>query len=421
MAIRSYMLGVVGASALALLLALPFYAAARDGFAGIATPAGITLQELSGASNGFRPGAREVIFGNAEGLTLYTSDKDVDPGKSACVDACLTSWKPLLADSKAKADGAWTVIKRADGARQWALHGKPLYTFVGDKNSGDAKGTEDAGWKIVKYDSLKREVFPFGIGLQPVSNGEGEALVDLNGMTLYTSSAKGRAKTCAGETCAGEWTALAAPELAQPVGNFTIHTAADGGRQWAFKGQPLFTYSGDLAPGDVEGERASPDWHAAIAVKYFNPREVTLQYDPGYGPIFADASGKTLYAIEQFGYSATGRRSTPDGNRGQPKIGKTLGTGACESDCLRDWIPFRPSANAQPSGYWEIMVRSDGSRQWSYRGYAVYTHREDQKPGEMRGHGQFNFIVASQEKPMMKTAATAVDGAAALYWRAVTP
>ncbi|MDR2309070.1 MAG: hypothetical protein LBE53_18010 [Paucimonas sp.] len=74
------------------------------------------------------------------GMTLYTFDKDAG-GKSMCTDACEQNWPPLLvkADDKA-AEGKWTVIERADGKKQWAYDGKPLYTFVKDKKAGETTG-----------------------------------------------------------------------------------------------------------------------------------------------------------------------------------------------------------------------------------------------------------------------------------------
>jgi predicted lipoprotein with Yx(FWY)xxD motif len=70
---------------------------------------------------------------------LYTFDRD-EAGKSNCVDRCATAWPPLAAPAGAKASGRWTVVTRADGSGQWALDGKPVYTFVRDT---DAKATGD--------------------------------------------------------------------------------------------------------------------------------------------------------------------------------------------------------------------------------------------------------------------------------------
>ena len=31
---------------------------------------------------------------DSQGMTLYTSKRDIEPGKSSCVDACATTWPP---------------------------------------------------------------------------------------------------------------------------------------------------------------------------------------------------------------------------------------------------------------------------------------------------------------------------------------
>ena len=77
---------------------------------------------------------------DAKGMTLYTYDRDTTAGKSACNGNCATNWPPLMASAGAKAEGAWTVITRDDGGKQWAYKGKPLYFWKDDKKAGDAEG-----------------------------------------------------------------------------------------------------------------------------------------------------------------------------------------------------------------------------------------------------------------------------------------
>lgn len=79
---------------------------------------------------------------------IYTFDKD-EPGKSNCVDRCATAWPPVVAPAGAKPVGKWTVIARADGSSQWAVDGKPVYTFVRDTGAtatGDGMG---GSWHVV--------------------------------------------------------------------------------------------------------------------------------------------------------------------------------------------------------------------------------------------------------------------------------
>jgi predicted lipoprotein with Yx(FWY)xxD motif len=77
---------------------------------------------------------------DAKGMTLYIYDRDTAAGKSACNGNCASNWPPLMASADAKDNGAWTVITRDDGGKQWAYKGKPLYFWKDDKKVGDATG-----------------------------------------------------------------------------------------------------------------------------------------------------------------------------------------------------------------------------------------------------------------------------------------
>lgn len=94
-----------------------------------ATPMGAPTKMASG------------VLTNSEGMTLYTFDKDAaDSGKSVCKDDCAVKWPPLVASVREKAEGAYTIITRDDGAKQWAYKGKPLYTWFKDQKPGDTTG-----------------------------------------------------------------------------------------------------------------------------------------------------------------------------------------------------------------------------------------------------------------------------------------
>jgi predicted lipoprotein with Yx(FWY)xxD motif len=76
---------------------------------------------------------------DGKGMTLYVFDRDAT-GKSNCNGPCATNWPPLPAATDAKASGAWTIIARDDGTKQWAYKGKPLYDWSKDAKPGDVTG-----------------------------------------------------------------------------------------------------------------------------------------------------------------------------------------------------------------------------------------------------------------------------------------
>jgi predicted lipoprotein with Yx(FWY)xxD motif len=84
------------------------------------------------------------------GRTVYTFDND-QPLQSNCNEACAKHWPPVMADSYAQEYGRMSLIYRADGRRQWAYDGDPLYTYAEDGMRGDVKG-DDVGsvWHVVR-------------------------------------------------------------------------------------------------------------------------------------------------------------------------------------------------------------------------------------------------------------------------------
>ena len=89
---------------------------------------------------------------NAEGMTLYTFDKDVaGSGKSACYGQCASNWPPLMADDSATASGDFSILTRDDGKKQWAYKGQPLYLFKKDEKPGDVKGDNvNNVWHVIQ-------------------------------------------------------------------------------------------------------------------------------------------------------------------------------------------------------------------------------------------------------------------------------
>ena len=122
----------------------------------MASPPGVTFQVITVGEGVVVPGSSssragsQTVFADANGMTLYTWDKD-QAGKSACAADCLKTWKPFTAAADAKDDGDWTVVTRDDGSKMWAYEGKPLYLWVKDGAPGDVTGDGVAGvWHAAK-------------------------------------------------------------------------------------------------------------------------------------------------------------------------------------------------------------------------------------------------------------------------------
>lgn len=85
------------------------------------------------------------------GMTLYTFDRD-QLGASSCNAACAVSWPPFAAKADDRTQGDYTVITRDDGSKQWALKGRPLYTWSKDAKAGDKTGDGmlNNAWHVAK-------------------------------------------------------------------------------------------------------------------------------------------------------------------------------------------------------------------------------------------------------------------------------
>jgi predicted lipoprotein with Yx(FWY)xxD motif len=99
-----------------------------------------------------------------------------------------------------------------------------------------------------------------------ISQGSlGKMLVDAQGRTLYMFlSDSGSLSTCYG-SCASTWPALLAsgsPSAGTGLAAAMLGTSkrTDGSTQVTFDGHPLYTYSGDQAAGDTNGEGIADVW-----------------------------------------------------------------------------------------------------------------------------------------------------------------
>jgi len=98
------------------------------------------------------------------------------------------------------------------------------------------------------------------------SVGGAAAYVNSSGYTLYVFNADGNlVSNCTLATysgCSGTWPPLTAPAGATASGDFAPFTRSDGTKQWAYQGHPLYTYSGDTGPYQMNGDGLiEPDGH----------------------------------------------------------------------------------------------------------------------------------------------------------------
>jgi predicted lipoprotein with Yx(FWY)xxD motif len=88
------------------------------------------------------------------------------------------------------------------------------------------------------------------------------------------------------------------------------------------------------------------------------------------GTVLADAKGMTLYTFDR----------DDSGNKSN-----------CDGKCAEKWLPLAADKNAQASGDFTVIVRSDGSRMWAYRYRPLYTSNDDKAPGDANGFDPQNL------------------------------
>ena len=59
----------------------------------------------------------------------------------------------------------------------------------------------------------------------------------------------------------------------------------------------------------------------------------------------------------------------------------------CNGQCANLWPPLIATTDADASGDYSLITRSDGRKQWAYKGKPLYTWSKDTKPGDTTGDG----------------------------------
>jgi predicted lipoprotein with Yx(FWY)xxD motif len=217
-----------------------------------------------------------------KGFSVYTSDAD-ERGKSNCSGKCLADWNPVLAPQTVKSRGEWSVVERSPGIRQWAYRGKPLYTYIHEKRGRSVTGSDIPGWRNV---FTQRALLP-PENFTVQDSRIGQVLADANGKTIYLYTCSDDAldqQTCDYPEAPQAYRLAICgnfdPKLCQetfPYVKAAPGTKSDSGlwsvmtidpntglraqsRQsgamevWAYRERPVYTFGGDLQPGDANGD-----------------------------------------------------------------------------------------------------------------------------------------------------------------------
>lgn len=220
------------------------------------------------------------VVANGAGLTLYVFVDDLlTSAPSACTGDCANDWVPAMAKGHVRVGGGITgrigTVNRFGHGRQLTMDGRPLYTFSGD-TPGEIRGNGVGNlWWAMTPTGLTATSYrahlptygnPAATTLSIVDTKWGPAVADSEGQVLYdytddtpTSSA------CQASWCLVDWPPLEVPNAptAAPgiTGALSVISGAGGVPQVTLGGHPLYTFAGDLHPGDTRGQGIGTDWY----------------------------------------------------------------------------------------------------------------------------------------------------------------
>lgn len=382
------------------------------------------------------------VFADAAGKTLYywpvtalrNGDAGEQKGKPSCGDvpyrttaglmspypaglelpevearpACTQEWPPVLAGDDAKPVGRWAVLTRTDGRKQWAYNDYALYTSALDQQKGDVwgarkresdggDGSASGAVRVPAGPSLNN---PPQFGVYPLNSGRLLTTNDVRSVYVSDRDAPGRSN-CVG-ACLDDWKPVAAPAHVQPQGDWTVIDHPSGIKQWAFRGQPVYTRNADRKRPSLEGGDI-PGWRNVYTMPPLRtPKGFTIQ-DNQSGTVLADARGMTIYVYNCVD-DALDQLSCNHPDAPQAYRLALCGRGD-QAMCLQTFPYVLAEKGAtSPTRLWTVMDidpktgrraaagQGDALHVWAFRGRPVFHCARDRRPGDIEcdSWGEFN-------------------------------
>ncbi|MFE2327948.1 SCO0930 family lipoprotein [Streptomyces sp. NPDC059385] len=229
------------------------------------------------------------VLTDGAGLTLYRFDKDTaKPPKSNCEGDCAKTWPVVAAGDVTAAEGMDPAllgeVVRSDGTKQLTVAGWPAYRFNKDAKAGDVNGQGVGGvWFAFAPDGKKAAKAAPGAGTPSQADAGaggsaglsvakdpklGDHIVDGKGMTVYRfkpDTAWPMESKCTGD-CVAKWPVVPPVDKANAKGivekGYSVLDRPDGKKQQAIDCWPVYTFTGDKKPGDVNGQGVGGTWYA---------------------------------------------------------------------------------------------------------------------------------------------------------------
>ncbi|MEQ8243889.1 hypothetical protein [Fulvivirga sp.] len=198
------------------------------------------------------------ILVNQNNQALYFFGSDVN-GESNCNGGCADKWPPMLGDaadlviaSNLNAAG-FTTISRADGQKQIAYKGWPLYYFSPEGDGQLEAAGSTSGEGLGNSFFVAKTDYTVMLAKQVVTEGEDAVfyLVDDRGLTLYGfANDEDGVSNCSGG-CANAWPIfpgqdnVVVPSVLNKSAFSSIDRTDDLGSQLTYGGKPLYYFAQD--------------------------------------------------------------------------------------------------------------------------------------------------------------------------------
>ncbi|MBD0378908.1 hypothetical protein [Paenibacillus sedimenti] len=204
----------------------------------------------------------------------------------------------------------------------------------------------------------------------------GSYLSDSKGMTLYYFTKDvADINSCVGD-CLVNWPIFYDDQFIVPAGfnaaDFSVFVRKDGKQHVTYKGWPLYYFAKDQKVGDTIGEAVGKVWYV---IKPSNGISVGTKAD--LGNFLTDANGMALYYYDK----------------------DTKGVSNCSGKCLEKWPLFYAEHLSAPTGVnqadFGTIIRADGKKQTTYKGFPLYYWVDDKKMGDTLGQNVGNvwFVI----------------------------
>jgi predicted lipoprotein with Yx(FWY)xxD motif len=220
----------------------------------------------------------------ADGMTLYSFKPD-SAGTPTCTGGCAGNWPAYFVPDGTELTAGpgldaslLSVVAHPDGGTMLKYGDWPLYYFAGDQAPGDVNGQDvnDVWYAIdatgTPLEGGSESATESAVLVSVADTSLGAVVVGADGMTLYAFDPDSAGTpTCAGG-CAANWPPLLVDDGAELTAGDGIDAALlsvvphpDGGNQLKLGDWPLYSFAGDNAPGDVNGQGVNDVWWAVDA------------------------------------------------------------------------------------------------------------------------------------------------------------